>query len=123
LARDLTFQDLAELSGLHYSYWSKLESSQIKSPAPKYLRIIAKTLDVPISDIYALSDYAMPENLPGFQPYLRAKYNFPPEAVAQLEGYFRFLRDYYGIPDDQPVYPPKPKTDDQQGGIEDRRAA
>jgi hypothetical protein len=40
---------------------------------------------------------------------MRAKYDLPLEAVADLERYFDYLRNYYGVPKDKPVFPPKPK--------------
>lgn len=55
--------------------------------------------------------YEIPERLPSFSPYLRTKYDLPPEAVAELERYFDMLRSYYGIPEDALVFPPKPKTE------------
>ena len=83
---------------------------------------IARALKVDFEDLYSLAGYESPERLPTFQPYLRAKYELPPEAVADLERYFELLRNYYDIPKDQPVYPPKkaskPKSDHTQ-----RRAA
>jgi hypothetical protein len=41
--------------------------------------------------------------------YLRSKPELPPEAIADLEEYFKHLRDYYGIPDSEPVFPPIPE--------------
>jgi transcriptional regulator with XRE-family HTH domain len=122
VARGLSLGDAASLSGLHLSYWSKLETGQYEAPAPKHLMAIAKALNVDFEDLYGLAGYESPERLPTFRPYLRAKYELPPEAVADLERYFELLRNYYDIPKDQPVYPPKkpskPKTDPTQ-----RRAA
>jgi transcriptional regulator with XRE-family HTH domain len=105
-----SYQDVADRSGLHYSYWNKLENGQYEQPAPKYLRVIAETLNAPVEDLLALAGYELPERLPAFTPYLRVKYQLPPEAVADLERYFGMLRSYYDIPEDQPVFPPKAKN-------------
>jgi transcriptional regulator with XRE-family HTH domain len=113
LARDLSLSDAAELSGLHFSYWSKLENGRYASPSPKHLKVIAKALEVSFEDLYGLAGYDVPERLPTFKPYLRAKYELPPQAVAELERYFELLRSHYGIPKDQPVFPPKPTQDDE----------
>ena len=107
VAMGWSFQDLTDNSGLHFSYWCKLEAGEYSAPSPRNLKIIARTLQVPIEDLYGLVGYDVPERLPSFKPYLRAKYDMPPDAVAQLESYFEFLRNHYGIPKDQPVYPPK----------------
>jgi transcriptional regulator with XRE-family HTH domain len=122
-SRGLSLSDAAEHSGLHFSYWSKLESGRYEAPSPKYLQTIARTLDVDTEDLYALAGYDIPERLPTFTPYLRAKYELPPEAVADLERYFKMLRAYYGIPKDKPVFPPKPKADTKPEPDKLRRAA
>lgn len=113
-----SLDDVAEASGLHKSYWSKLENGVYDSPSPKHLKVMARTLGVSIEDLYGLAGYDIPERLPTFQPYLRAKYELPPEAIAQMEQYFEMLRNYWGISQDQPVFPPKkpgrPKQDDQK---------
>jgi transcriptional regulator with XRE-family HTH domain len=109
VSRRLSLADAADLSGLHLSYWSKLEDGQYESPAPKHLMTIARALNVDFEDLYGLAGYESPERLPSFKPYLRAKYELPPEAVADLERYFELLRSYYDIPKDQPVFPPKSK--------------
>jgi transcriptional regulator with XRE-family HTH domain len=108
LSRGLSLSDAAQLSGLHFSYWSKLEAGQYESPSPKHLQSIAQALEVNFEDLYGLAGYDSPERLPTFKPYMRAKYDLPPEAVADLERYFELLRNFYGIPKDQPVFPPKP---------------
>ena len=107
VSRGLSLADAAERSGLHLSYWSKLEDGQYEAPAPKHLMAIARALEVDFEDLYGLAGYESPERLPSFTPYLRAKYELPPEAVADLERYFELLRAYYDIPKDQPVFPPK----------------
>lgn len=111
--RSLSLLDVAQLSGLHFSYWSRLETDFYQTPSPKHLKTVAETLGVPIADLYRLAGYDIPNRLPAFRPYLRAKYSLPPEAVAQLEQYFEMLRNYYGIPKDKPVYPPKPGQTDK----------
>lgn len=109
LAQGLLLVDAAADSGLHYSYWSKLESGQVKTPSPKHLQSIARALEVDYKDLFVLAGYEVPEQLPTFQPYLRAKYQLPPGAIAELERYFDFLRNQYGIPKNEPVFPPKAK--------------
>lgn len=110
-SRGLSLNDVAAASGLHFSYWSKLEAGQYDAPSPKHLLTIARTLGVDAEDLYGLAGYAIPERLPTFKPYLRAKYGeLPPEAVADLERYFDLLRAFYDIPADQPVFPPKERT-------------
>jgi hypothetical protein len=66
-------------------------------------------LQLPLEDLYSLAGYESPKGLPSFKPYMRAKYDLPPEAVADLERYFEMLRNYYGVPKDKPIFPPKPQ--------------
>jgi transcriptional regulator with XRE-family HTH domain len=117
LSRELTLSDAAGLSGLHVSYWSKLETGHYKSPSPKHLQTIARVIDVRYEDLYGLAGYDTPERLPTFAPYLRAKYELPPQAIGELERYFEMLRNFYDIPPDQPVFPPKPKDTDKPGPV------
>lgn len=43
--------------------------------------------------------------------YLRpGQRELPPEAIRDLEQYLDMLRSYYGIPADQPVFPPRPRS-------------
>jgi transcriptional regulator with XRE-family HTH domain len=103
----LSLTDVAAHSALDASYWSKLENDRVKAPAPRTLQAVAQTLNTDTADLYALCGYEVPERLPDFQPYLRAKYELPPQAVADLERYFTQLRHYYGIPENKPVFPPR----------------
>jgi transcriptional regulator with XRE-family HTH domain len=130
VSRGMSLADAAAASGLHHSYWSKLENGHYQTPSPRHLQTIAATLELPIEDLYGLAGYAVSDKLPSFKPYLRAKYDLPPEAVSDLERYFDLLRNYYGIPKDYPVFPPKTKnstsTDNsatQAPAKEDRRAS
>jgi transcriptional regulator with XRE-family HTH domain len=120
----LSLADAADASDLHISYWNRLENGHYQTPAPQHLQTIAGVLDVPTEDLYGLAGYDIPKRLPSFTPYLRAKYDLPPEAVADLERYFELLRNYYDIPKDQPVFPPKIKAEsDQDEGISSKAAA
>jgi transcriptional regulator with XRE-family HTH domain len=109
---DLSLADAATASDLDPSYWNKLENGHYQSPAPQHLQTIARVLDVPTEDLYGLAGYDIPERLPSFKPYLRAKYDLPPEAIADLERYFDMLRNYFGVPTDQPIFPPRNQPDE-----------
>lgn len=110
-SRNLTKADACRMSGLDYSYWHKLEAGIYELPSPKALDRVAKVIDVKPADLYAVAGYRIGGELPGLGPYLRAKYQLAPEAVAQLESFFSFLRHQYGIPPGQTVFPKKPESD------------
>jgi len=122
----LSLADVAAHSGIDDSYWSKLENGKVTSPTPRTLKQIARTLGLDAADLYALCGYEVPERLPAFEPYLRAKYELPPEAVADLERYFTQLRAFYGIAEDAPVFPPRklaaPTKEERQARTELTRA-
>lgn len=111
-SRQITKADACRQTGLDYSYWVKLEAGIYQMPSPKALDLVAGVIDVKPADLYALAGYRIGGDLPGFGPYLRSTTHLPPEAIEHLESYFAFLRAQYGIPDDQPVFPPKPRDDD-----------
>ncbi len=96
-----TVREAAEHSGLVPSTLSRLESGQIDTPRPEHLQRLARAYGVDIEDYYALAGYLMPEGLPELRPYLRAKYNLPSGAVAQLDEYFQALRDRWTTKDNK----------------------
>jgi transcriptional regulator with XRE-family HTH domain len=110
LSRNLSIPEAADRSGLDDSYWRKLEHGHYQSPDAKTLRIVADTIECPLEDLYGLCGYTIADDLPALTPYLRTKFDLPPEAVSDMEKYFAQLRSYYGIPEDQPVFPPQDRS-------------
>jgi hypothetical protein len=51
-----------------------------------------------------------PTSKRGRVEYMRAGEQLPPEAMRELEEFLQHLRDYYGVPDGQPVFPDEPKA-------------
>lgn len=94
-------------AGLDHTFWRKLEAGQYASPSPKALAPIGRVVGAPLEDLYGLAGFEASDGLPSFAPYLRSRYDLPPEAVVQLESYFKFLRDQYGIPANRAVFPSK----------------
>jgi len=120
----LTRRQVSTAAGLDYSYIGKLESGEYRMPSPDALRLVAEAIECKPADLYVLAGYKIGGDLPGLGPYLRSKYHLPGEAIEQLESYFAFLRNQYGIPEDQPVFPPKPATGiDESGDTPNRRTA
>ena len=110
LAAGLSIVDAQEHSGLDDSYWRKVEAGHYQSPDAKTLRRIAETISCPLEDLYNLCGYTVAAGLPTLTPYLRSKYDLPPEAIADMEKYFALLRSFYVIPADQAVFPPAAST-------------
>lgn len=69
----------------------RLESDEYR-PTEDLLRRLAATLDADFEELDALAT----KNLPRLAPYLRAKYDLPPEAIADLERHFdQVTKEYW----------------------------
>lgn len=95
LERSLGVRALAARAKVDASWLSRLEHGKIGSPDARSLWRIARALDVETADLYLEAGYGDARGLPGFGPYLRAKYHLPPEAVAQLEAHFALINEKY----------------------------
>lgn len=95
--RGLSIRKLAEAAGVTHSYVAKLEAGRFQSVSPDHLSALARALDAPAEDLYALGGYKLPEALPTFGPYLRSRYReeLPEQAIDQLNEYFELLRAKY----------------------------
>jgi transcriptional regulator with XRE-family HTH domain len=105
----LSIRAVAEQSGLPSTTVFRIESGEIASPKPQQLDRIAHVLKVDVEDYYALMGYLTPDALPSLQPYLRVKYNLPPQAARQIDEYFSALHDRWMNEQD------KEQRDDDRG--------
>lgn len=96
-------QDVADVAGVDFTYISKLEGGYVKQPKPEVLHGLAAALEVPAEDLFALVGYQVPEALPSFAPYLRAKYAMNSEALADMDDYLRFIQTKYNLSTDGPA--------------------
>lgn len=81
----------------------RIEQGAFAAPRPDKLSRIAEALGLSLADVFALADYAVPDDLPSFQPYLRSKYrDMPPEAVDDLEKAFQRIVRKHGYQPDGP---------------------
>lgn len=95
LMRSLSVRALATRAGVDFSWLSRLEHGRYTSPDARSLWRIARALDVEVADIYLEAGFGDAHGLPGFGPYLRAKYELPDEAIAQLEAHFALINEKY----------------------------
>ena len=70
----LSSRKLAELTGLHHSFLSKLEAGAYETVSPETLMTLAETLNLASADLFSLAGYRLPTSLPSFGPYLRTRY-------------------------------------------------
>src|SRR6266487_4574522 len=90
-ARGLSIRGLAAKAKLDATYLSRLEHGTYTSPDPRYMWRLAQALGIDVEDLYLQAGYSDGRGLPGFAPYLRAKYDLPPDAIAQLEAHFQLI--------------------------------
>jgi transcriptional regulator with XRE-family HTH domain len=95
LQRGLSVRGLAARAKVDFSYLSRLERGRIGSPDARSLWRIARALEVEVADMYLEAGFGDARGLPGFGPYLRAKYHLPQEAVAQLQAHFALINEKY----------------------------
>jgi transcriptional regulator with XRE-family HTH domain len=93
--RALSLRALAARAGVDFSWLSKLEHGRYASPDARSLWRTARALEVETADLYLEAGFGDAHGLPGFAPYLRAKYHLPPEAIAQLEDHFALINEKY----------------------------
>ena len=92
---DLPLRSVATTAEVDFAWLSRLERGHYQSPDPWSLYRLARALHVEVADLYRAAGYADGRGLPGFAPYLRAKYDMPEEAIRQLEAHFQLLNEKY----------------------------
>jgi transcriptional regulator with XRE-family HTH domain len=90
-------RQLAKRVGLSHTYLWRLEAGDFAQPSPAVLHRIAEALDLDPEDLFALAGHVIPEKLPSFAPYLRAKYHITDEAARELSDYFQYLTKRHRI--------------------------
>ena len=56
---------------------------------------LADFYDIDPEELWTLADYHIATRLRSFTTYLRSRYDFPPEAIAELGGHFDYLKQGY----------------------------
>lgn len=76
---------LSKISGVNRSAIVRLEADEVEEPLPDYLVKLANALELNVADAFIKARLPIPTELPSLEPYLRTKYNLPPEALAEAE--------------------------------------
>src|SRR5215207_7706239 len=95
LERAMSVRGLAARAKVDFSWLSRLERGRIGSPDARSVWRVARALEVEVADMYLEAGFGDAHGLPGFGPYLRAKYHLPQEAVDQLEAHFALINEKY----------------------------
>jgi transcriptional regulator with XRE-family HTH domain len=94
----LSLNQMALKLGISRPYLGRLESGECEHPAPAKLSKMARCLDVPLEDLYALAGITPPTDLPDLCPYLRAKHpDWPELAITELNDFCDFLKHKYSL--------------------------
>lgn len=97
-AKGLSLVAVSKLTGIPGATVSRIETGVFQAPRPDKLALIAEALELSLADVFALAEYAVPNDLPSFTPYLRSKYHdLPDEAVEQIERYAQKLARKHGV--------------------------
>jgi transcriptional regulator with XRE-family HTH domain len=83
----LSLGQLADATGLHKSFLSRLESGIVRQPSADSLQRIAAALELSNTAVFGLLDERARDQLPPLQPYLRAKYDLPDGVIAEMTAY------------------------------------
>ena len=86
-ALGLSLAQLADSTGLHKSFLSRLESGVVRQPSADSLQRVAAALELPETDVFGLLDDRARDQLPSLKPYLRAKYDLPDEVIGEITAY------------------------------------
>ena len=65
---------LAHSAGVGDTTVMRIERGEFAAPRPDKLARLAGLLEIGLADLYAKAGYLVPEELPGLDPYLAAKY-------------------------------------------------
>lgn len=95
LKAGLSLRDVSEKSGVDDSLLSKIENGQVKKPTQANLNRLASFYDIEAEELYTLAGYTVSTTLPTYAPYLRSKYDLPPEAISELRQHFDYVKQKY----------------------------
>jgi transcriptional regulator with XRE-family HTH domain len=114
----LSMRQLASLVGVRASaliLWERDETV----PKAKYLSALARALELSTTDLMRLSGAEYPHDAPTLPAMLRAEYDMPPEAIAEIERSITRVAKKYGS-SKRPGPAPKPTRSTKSSSHERR---
>jgi transcriptional regulator with XRE-family HTH domain len=79
----LSLRNLEAITGISRAMLHRLELDELDNPSAATLRRLADALELDSDDLFALMGYQPRTALPSLTPYLRARYQLPPDALAE----------------------------------------
>lgn len=92
-AAGLSVRGLARAAGMDATGISRLENGE-NVPTPQTLARLARVLEVDVNDLYTLAGYPISQQLPSFEPYLRARYDLSAETIEKLAPIFELAIEH-----------------------------
>jgi transcriptional regulator with XRE-family HTH domain len=83
-AQGLDRKQLAELLSVAPSQVTRWEADE-KTPSVQSLVVLARQLELRTADLFALAGLPIPDELTSLPAMLRAEYDLPPEAIAEIQ--------------------------------------
>ena len=81
IQRHMTLRDVATEAGIDSGGLTRMEHGAVQHPRPDTLTALAQVLKVSPADMFVRAGYILPDELPGIESYLRAKY----ECLSRIE--------------------------------------
>jgi transcriptional regulator with XRE-family HTH domain len=95
----LSVRQLEAQSGVTKSTISRLEHGEVEAASPLSLVRLAQALELRSTDLFLLAGLAVPDDLPTLPAMLRAEYDLPPEAIAEIQANIERVARRYQRPD------------------------
>jgi transcriptional regulator with XRE-family HTH domain len=93
--RDVSVRTLAQSAGVDATWLSRVEHDKYQQPDARLLSRLADALGADVAEFFSAAGYSRPPQLPNFTGYLRARYDLPEEAIAQLQAHFDLINNKY----------------------------
>ena len=93
-AQGLDRKQLARLLEVAPSQVTRWENDQL-TPSPRSLVALAQQLELPAADLFALAGVPIPTDLASLPAMLRAEYQLPSEAIAEIQAHIAAVAEKY----------------------------
>jgi len=91
----LSLRNLEAITGISHTMLHRLELDELDNPSAATLRRLADALELDSDDLFALMGYQPRTALPSLTPYLRARYQLPPDALAEANEALQGILEKY----------------------------
>ena len=91
----LSLRHLEAITSVPRNTLHRLERDQLDTPSPVTLQRLADALELNRDDLFAFVGYRPSATLPSLAPYLRAKYQLPPDAAAEAHEALQGILERY----------------------------